>query len=39
MFFNTTKASLYTLLNKYLENPIPDILITFTSITSIYYPS
>ncbi|SCN91988.1 uncharacterized protein FFC1_06629 [Fusarium fujikuroi] len=33
------KLAFYTLLNKYLDNPIPNILVTFTGITSISYSS
>ncbi|VTT84477.1 unnamed protein product [Fusarium fujikuroi] len=33
------KPAFYILLNKYLNNPISNILVAFTGITSISYPS
>ncbi|SCN76847.1 uncharacterized protein FFC1_02448 [Fusarium fujikuroi] len=32
------KPALYALLDKHLDNPIPNIPVAFTSITSISYP-
>ncbi|SCO07231.1 uncharacterized protein FFB20_12804 [Fusarium fujikuroi] len=33
------KPALYTLLNKHLDNPIPNVPVAFTGVTSISYPS
>ncbi|SCO20262.1 uncharacterized protein FFB20_15912 [Fusarium fujikuroi] len=37
LFAFKAKPAFYTLLNKHLDNPIPDILVAFTGITPISY--